>query len=146
MLPHPLTHFVIQKYYENELRFNGVYSRDNLPYKIKDKAYIVNLDEYSDIRTHWVALFVNHNDVTYFDNYGAEYIPKETKKIIHRLTSFALRPQNKNIKRIIFRIQAYNSIMCRYFCIEFINFMLAGKTLTDFTNLLLPNYFKKTII
>ena len=65
MSPHPLTNFEIQKYYQNELRFNGVYSRDNLPDKIKDEAYIINLDEYSDIGTHWVALYVQNNDVTY---------------------------------------------------------------------------------
>ena len=57
MLPHPLTDFEIQKYYQNEPRFNGVYSRDNLQ-RIKDGAYIINLDEHSDIRTHWVALYV----------------------------------------------------------------------------------------
>ena len=75
--PHPLTNFEIQKY-KNEPRFNGVYSRDNLP-KIKDGAYIINLDEYSDIGTHLVALYVggasskdinNNNDVTYFDSFG----------------------------------------------------------------------------
>ena len=65
MPPHPLTNFEIQKYYQNEPRFNGVYSRDNLP-KIKDGAYVINLDEYSDIGIHWVALYV-HNNVTYFD-------------------------------------------------------------------------------
>ena len=74
MLPHPLTNFEIQKYYKNEPRFNGVYSRDNLP-KIKDGAYIINLDEYSDIGTHWVPLHVNNNDVTYFDSFTAEHIP-----------------------------------------------------------------------
>ena len=57
MLPHPLTDFEIQKYYQNEPRFNGVYSRDNLQ-RIKDGAYIINLDEHSDIETHWVALYV----------------------------------------------------------------------------------------
>ena len=66
MLLHPLTNFEIQKYYQNEPRFHGVYSRYNLP-KIKDGAYIINLDEYSDIRTHWVALYVRNNNVTYFD-------------------------------------------------------------------------------
>ena len=66
MLPHLLTNFEIQKYYQNESRFNGVYSRDNLP-KIKDGAYVINLDEYSDIGTHWVALYVRNNDVAYFD-------------------------------------------------------------------------------
>ena len=69
--PHPLTNFEIQKYYENEPRFNGVYSRDNLP-KINDGAYIINLDEYSDIGTHWIALYVQNNNVTYFDSFGVE--------------------------------------------------------------------------
>ena len=132
MPPHPLTNFEIQKYYQNEPRFNGVYSRDNLP-KIKDGAYVINLDEYSDIGTHWVALHVNNNDVTYFDSFGVEHIPKEIRTFI----------SNKNIKTNIFRIQAYDSIMCRYFCIGFIDFMLAEKTLTDFTNLFLPNNILK---
>ena len=61
MPPHPLTNFEIQKYYQNEHRFNGVYSRDNQP-KIKDGAYVINLDEYPDIGTHWVALYV-YNDL-----------------------------------------------------------------------------------
>ena len=112
-------------------RFNGVYSRDNLP-KIKDGAYAINLDEYSDIGTHWVALYVQNN-VTYFDSFGVEHIPKEIKAFIN----------NKNIKTNIFRIQAYDSIMCGYFCIGFIDFMLAGKTLTEFTNLFSPNNFEK---
>ena len=60
--PHPLTNFEIQKYYQNELRFNGIYSRDNLP-KIKDGTYAINLDEYSDIGTYWVALWLYNNDV-----------------------------------------------------------------------------------
>ena len=85
MPPHPLTNFEIKKYYQNRPRFNGFYSRDNLP-KIKDQAY---------------------------DN---------------------------------FRTQAYDSIMCGYFCIEFIDFILAGKTLTKFTNLFSPNNFKKKMI
>ena len=83
--PHPLSNFEIQKYYENESRFNGVYSRDNLP-KIKDGAYVINLDEYSDIGTHWVALHVNNNDVTYFDSFGVEHIPKEVKAFINNKT------------------------------------------------------------
>ena len=58
------TNFEIQKYYQNEPRFNGVYSRDKLP-KIKNGAYVINLDEYSDIGTHWVALYVQNNNVTY---------------------------------------------------------------------------------
>ena len=77
MSPHPLTNFEIQKYYQNEPRFNGVYSRDNLPNKIKDGAYIINLDEYSDIGTYWVSLYVSNNNVTYFDSFEVEHIPKE---------------------------------------------------------------------
>ena len=64
MPPHPLTNFEIQKYYQNEPKFNGVYSRDNLS-EIKNGAYVINLDEYSDIGTHWVALYVHNDDVTY---------------------------------------------------------------------------------
>ena len=67
MPPYPLTNFEIQKYYQNEPRFNGVYSRDNLP-KIKVGAYVINLDEYSDIGTHWVALYVENNTVNFFDS------------------------------------------------------------------------------
>ena len=55
-MPHPLTNFEIQEYYQNESRFNGVYSRDKLPNKIKREAYVINLDEYTDTGTHWVAL------------------------------------------------------------------------------------------
>ena len=77
MPPDPLTNFEIKKY-QNEPRFNGVSSRDNLT-EIKDGAYVINLDEYSDIGTHWVALYINNNDVTYFDSFGVEHIPKEIK-------------------------------------------------------------------
>ena len=66
--PYPLTNFDIQKYYENEPRFNGVFSQNNLQ-KIKDGDYIINLDEYSDIGTYWVALHVNNNNFTYFDSF-----------------------------------------------------------------------------
>ena len=76
MPPYPSTNFEIQKYYENEHKFNGVYSRNNLS-KIKDEAYIINLDEYESIGTHWIALYVNDNNVTYFDSFGVEHIPKE---------------------------------------------------------------------
>ena len=56
-VPHPLTNFEIQKYYENGSRFNGVFSRDDLPKEIKDRAYVINFDEYADTGTHWIALF-----------------------------------------------------------------------------------------
>ena len=57
--------FEIQKYYKNEPRFNGVFSRNNLPKKIKDGAYVINLDEYTNIDTHWIALFCNKNEMVY---------------------------------------------------------------------------------
>ena len=83
MPPHPLTNFEIQKCYQNEPRFNGVYSRDNLP-RIKDGAYVINLNQYSDIGTHQVALYAINNDVTYFNSFGVEHIPKEVKAFISR--------------------------------------------------------------
>ena len=116
MPPYPLTNFKIQKY-QNEPRCNGVYSRDN-PTLTKDGAYVVNLDEYSDIGTHWVALYVHNDDVTYFDSFGVEHIPKEIKTFIGHSLSIATN---------IFRIQGYD-LMCGYFCIGFIDFMLARKT------------------
>ena len=78
-------------------------------------------------------MYVGKIDITNFDSFGVEHIPKEIKTSI----------SNKNIKTIIFRIQAYDSIMRGFFCIGFINFMLTGKTLTDFTNIFSPNDFKK---
>ena len=132
MPPHPLTNFEIQKYYQNELKFNAVFSRDNLPSKTKDGAYVINLDEYSDIGTHWIYLYAKNN-ITYFDSFGVEHIPKEIKKIIG----------NKNMIANIFRTQACDSILCGYFCIGFINFMFKGKSLTDYTNIFSPNNFKK---
>ena len=57
-------------YYQNEPRFNGVYSRNNFPDKIKDDTYVINLDEYSDIGTHWIALYVDTKTLTYFDSFG----------------------------------------------------------------------------
>ena len=129
---HPLTNIEISEYYANEPRFNGVYSRNNLPNKIKKVAYVINLDEYENTGTHWVPLFFKANKVIYFDSFGIEHIPKEINKFI-----------NDNIESNIFRIQAYDSIMCGYFCIEFINYMLKGKTLLDYTNLFYPNDFKR---
>ena len=76
MLSYLLSNFEIQKYYHNQLRFNAVYLRDNLP-KIKDGSYVINLDEYVEIGTHWIALYVINNNVTYFDNFGVEHISKE---------------------------------------------------------------------
>ena len=79
MPPHLLTNFEIQKYYEKETKFNGVYSRNSLS-KITDGAYVTNRDEYESIGTHWIALHVNDNNVTHFDSFGLKHIPKEIKK------------------------------------------------------------------
>ena len=116
--------------------------RDNLPNTIKNSAYLINLDEYHDIGTHWVALYVHNKIVTYFDSFGVEHIPKEIMKFINR-TSFGLGSCRKKIITNIYRIQAYGPIMCGYFCIGFINFMFNGKSLTDYTNLFSPNDFNK---
>ena len=78
-------------------------------------------------------MYINNNDVTYFDSFGVEHIPNEIKTFIG----------NKNIKTNIFRIQAYDSIMCGYFCFKFIDFMLKGKTLTENRNIFSPSNFKK---
>ena len=97
MPPHPLINFEIQKYYQNKPKFNGVYSRNNLS-KTKDGAYTINLDEYESIGTHWIVLYVNTKNVTYFDSFGVEHIPKELKKFIG----------DKNFITNIYRIQAYD--------------------------------------
>ena len=117
------------RFYQNEPKFNGIYSRKNLP-KIKDEAYVVNLDEYKSIGTHWIGLHVNGNnnasdsyDTTYFDSFGVEYVPEEIKKFVG----------NKKIIKYIYRIQAYVLIMFGHFCIGFIYFMLKGKSLLDYT-------------
>ena len=80
--PHPLTNFEIQKYYEDESRFNGVFSRDNLLKKINDGAYVKNLDEHAHTGTHWIALFCVRAEVIYFNSLGVEHIPKEIKEFI----------------------------------------------------------------
>ena len=131
--PHPLTNFEIQEYYQNEPRFNGGFSRDNLGSAVKNGAYVINLDEYHDIGTHLVALYVNNKTITYFNSFGVEHIPKEIMKFIAR----------KKIITNIYRIQAYDSIMCGYFCIGFINFTFNGKSLTDYANVFSPNDLKK---
>ena len=77
MAPHPLANFEIRKYYENVPKFNGVYSRNSLPKIIKTGAHVINLDEYADVGTHWIALYAKNNEVIYFDSFGVEHVPKE---------------------------------------------------------------------
>ena len=132
MVPHPLTIFEIKRYYQNELKFNGLYSRNDLP-KIKEGAYIINLDDFKSIGTHWIVLYVNAENVTYFDSFGVKHIPKEINKTIG----------NKSIIINIYRIQAYDSIMCGYFCIGFNDFMLKGKSSLDYKNLFSPKEYEK---
>ena len=90
--------------------------------KLKDGAYVINLDEYADVGTHWIALLCNKSEIVYFNSFGVELVPKEINKFIG----------NKNIKANIFRVQANNSVMCSYFCIGFIDFMLAGEKIDWF--------------
>ena len=133
MPPRPLTNFEIQNYYQDKPRFNWVFSRDNLPKNLKDGGYVINLNENADVGTHWIALFCRKSEIVYFNSFGVEHVPEEIKEVIG----------NKNIKANIFRVQSNNSIMCRYFCIGFIDFMLACKKLTDFTSMFSPYDFEK---
>ena len=107
--------FEIQRYFENDAqlssknkpRFNGVYSRHNLPAvktcatKVKDGAYVTNVDEYKSLRTHLIALYVYSNNATYFDSFGVEYISKEIKKFIG----------SKHITKIFYKIQECDSVI-----------------------------------
>ena len=83
----------------------------------KNKGWIINLDEYADVVIHWIALFCNKSEIVYFDSFGAEHVHEEIKEFFG----------NKNIKANILRIQVNNSVMCGYFSIGFIDFMLAGR-------------------
>ena len=98
MPPHPFTNFEIKKCYENKPRFNGVYSTNNLPEKIKDGTNVINLDEYADVGTHWIALFCSRSEIVYFDSFNVE----EIENLVG----------NKNVIANIFRVQANNSTMC----------------------------------
>ena len=113
MLPRPLTNFEIQKYYQNEPKLNGAYSKNNLP-KTKKGIYIINLDKYKWIRNHWIVLHAKDDNVRHFDI------------IIN-----------------IYGIQEYSSVICRYFCIEFIDLTLKEKSLLDSSNLFSLNEYEK---
>ena len=132
MLPHPLRDFEIQKFYQDKPKFNGVYSRHSLP-KIKDGAFVINLNEYKSIGTYQIDLNANDDNVTYFDSFWVEYISNEIRKFIG----------NKNIKTNVYRIQTYDSVMWGYYCIRFIDFMLKDKNLLEYTNLFSPNDYEK---
>ena len=121
-----------KKYYQNKPKFNGAYSRNNLS-KINDGAYVINLDEFKSIGTHWIALYVNDNNVTFFHRFRLEHIPKDIRKF----------NENKNVKTNIYRMQAYDSVICGYLCIGFIDSKLKGKILLGYTNLVSFNEYKK---
>ena len=104
-----------------------------MPKTIKDGAYVIKLHEYANVGTHWIALFCNRTEIVYFDSFGVEHVLEEIKEFVG----------NKNIKANIFWVKANDSVMCRYFCIGFIDFMLAGKKSADYTCLLSPNGFDK---
>ena len=115
----------------------GIQKRNDLP-NITDWTYIINLDEYESIK---IALYVNAENVTYFDSFGVDHNPKkensvEIKRFIGKFIG------NKNIITNIYLIKAYNSTMCRYFCIIFIDFTLKGKSLLCDTNLLSSNDYE----
>ena len=93
------------------------------------------------MQVHQIALCCNINEIVYFDSFGFEHAPNEIKEFADRSLSSAL--QNKNIIANIFRVQVTDSVMCGYFCIGFIDFMLAGKKSIDYTNLFSPHEFKK---
>ena len=101
--------------------------------KKKDGAFVINLDEYADVGTHWIALLCSISEIVYFDSFGVKHVPEEIKEFIG----------NKNIIANIFQVQANNSVMCGYFCIRFIDFMLAGKKLTVFTSMFSTYDFEK---
>ena len=116
----------------NEPEFNGFYSRNNFS-EIRNGVYIINLDEYESIVTHWIALYVNPKNVTYFESFGAEHIPRKIRKFIG----------NKSLITYICRMQGHDSVRCGCFCNGFIDFMLKDKGLLEYWNLFSPNGSKK---
>ena len=113
---HPLSNIKITNYFNHEPRFNGVFSRNNLPRK-KDGAHVINLNDKNSKGIHWFSLFLDRNKAVYFDSFEFEYIPQE---VLNKI-------RDKSITQNIFRIQSDDSIMCGSYCIAFIEYMLAGK-------------------
>ena len=122
MLPHPFKKIEELKHYQNEPKSNGIYSRNNLP-KVKDGTYVTNFNEYKSIGTHWIALYVNAENVVHLRN--SEIQGKQIT-----ITN-------------IYRIQAYDSIIRGYFCSSFIDFMLKDKRFLDHKNLFSSNDYYK---
>ena len=113
-------------------RFNSLFLKRKL-HRIKNGAYVINLDDKQSKQTNCVSLFIERNAAVYFDSCGIEYVLQEVLSKI----------KDKSITRKISRIQNDNSIMCGFYCIAFIEFMIAGKILLDYIHLFSPNYYKK---
>ena len=94
---------------------------------------MINLDDKKSKETHWVSLFIDRNTAVYFDSFGTEYIPQE---VLNKI-------KDKSVIHNIFRIQDNESIMCKFYCIVFVEYMLAGRTLLDYTNFFSPNDYEK---
>ena len=84
MPPHPLTNLETQKYYRNEPKINASFSSNNLPKKIKDRAYVINLDEYTEVGTHGIDLFCDRNEIVYCNSFGVEHVPEEIKEFVRK--------------------------------------------------------------
>ena len=121
MSPHPSTILEIQRYYQNEPKFNGVCSRDILTNKIKNKTYVINLGQYAGIGIHWITLYANNNAITYFDSFRAEYIRKKVKGFIEGPLKRSMTLANN------FRIQTYDSVMYGYFALDLLIICLKVK-------------------
>ena len=112
------------------IRINDVSSRNNLPTK-KDAVYVINLNDKNSRGANWISLFIDRNLAVYFDSFGIEYIPKEVLRKV----------RDKSINHNIFRIQDNESIMCGFYCITFMEYMLYR--VYDYTNLFPPNEYEK---
>ena len=108
------------------------FSRNNLP-RLKDGAYVINLDNKNSKETQLVSLFVNKNIAIYFDSFGIEYIPEE---VLNKI-------KDKSITHNTYRIQDNESNTCGFYCLAFIKYMLTRTNLLDYTNLFSPNDYKK---
>ena len=108
MLPHSLRNFEIKKYYQNEPRFNGVFSKNNLPKTIKDGAYVKNLGEYADVGTHWIALFCSRNEVVYFESFCVEHVPERIKNIFRVKANDSICVGISALDSLILCLQVYN--------------------------------------
>ena len=129
---HPLSNNEITNCFNYALRFNGVFSRNNLP-RTKDGMYVINLDDKKSKETRWVFLLIDRNTAVYFDSFGIEYISQE---VLNKI-------RGKSITDNIFRIQDNKSLMCGFYSITFIQYMFSEKTLSDYTKLFSPNDYKK---